>query len=78
MNLLIDDSNSEADEDSDDFYSIEDENSDGEIKSVLDDEMETMSVTTAASEAPIPADKYDLQFDIKEEQNILSKIKGLN
>jgi hypothetical protein len=48
------------------------------LKSIIDDEMETMSVTTAASEAPIEADKYDLQFDIKEEQNILSKIKGLN
>lgn len=48
------------------------------MKSIRDDEMETMSVTTAASEAPVEADKYDLQFDIKEEQNILSKIKGLN
>lgn len=48
------------------------------MKSVIDDEMETMSVTTAASEVPIEADKYDLQFDINEEQNILTKIKGMN
>lgn len=47
------------------------------MKSVVDDEMETMSVTSyTASEAPIEADKYDLQFDVKEEEKILAKIKG--
>jgi len=44
---------------------------------MIDDRMETMSVTTVASEAPIEADKYDLQFDINEEEKILTKIKGL-
>lgn len=48
------------------------------MKSVLDDEMETMSMTSVASEAPMEADKYDLQFDVKEEGKILAKIKGLN
>lgn len=47
------------------------------MKSVIDDEMETMSMTSTASEAPIPADKYDLQFDLTEEQRILTKFKGL-
>lgn len=47
------------------------------MKSVIDDDMETMSMTTAASEAPIEADKYDLQFDINEEEKILAKIKGI-
>lgn len=46
------------------------------MKSVIDDETETMSVTN--SEAPIDADKYDLQFDINEEERVLEKIKGLN
>lgn len=67
----------ESDEDSDDFYSIDEENSDDDMKSVKDDEMETMSITSTASEAPINADKYDLQFDIDEEERILAKIKGL-
>jgi len=44
---------------------------------MIDDHMETMSMTSVASEAPIDADKYDLQFDINEEEKILSKIKGL-
>lgn len=48
------------------------------MKSVADDEMDTMSMTTTATEAPIEADKYDLQFDIDEEEKILSKIKGFN
>lgn len=48
------------------------------MKSVVDDDMETMSITSGVSEAPIAADKYDLQFDVNEEQNILTKIKGLN
>lgn len=74
--ILTDDINSETDEGSDDFYSIEDENSDTEMKSVIDDEMETMSMTSTATEAPIEADKYDMQFDIDEEEKILSKIKG--
>lgn len=47
------------------------------MKSVIDDQMETMSMTSVASEAPIEADKYDLQFDINEEEKILTKIKGL-
>jgi len=38
--------------------------------------METMSMTN--SEAPIDADKYDLQFDINEEERLLAKIKGWN
>jgi len=46
------------------------------MKSVIDDGMETMSMTN--SEAPIDADKYDLQFDINEEKRVLAKIKGLN
>lgn len=74
-----DDENSESDDEvSDDFYSMNDENSDTEMKSVIDDDMETMSMTSGASEAPIAADKYDLQFDVNEEHNILKKIKGLN
>lgn len=77
--ILTDDVNSESDEDSDDFYSIKDENSDSEMKSVVDDEMDTMSMTSyTASEAPIEDDKYDLQFDINEEEKILAKIKGQN
>lgn len=48
------------------------------MKSVVDDDMETMSMTSGVSEAPIEADKYDLRFDLNEEQNIYSKIKGLN
>lgn len=76
--ILIDDENTDSDEESDDFYSLKDENSDSEMKSVIDDEMETMSMTSTASEAPIPADKYDLQFDLTEEQRILTKFKGLN
>lgn len=44
---------------------------------MIDDHMETMSMTSVASEAPIDADKYDLQFDINEEEKILTKIKGL-
>lgn len=47
------------------------------MKSMIDDEMETMSMTTTASEAPIETDKYDLQFDINEEEKILTKIKGI-
>ncbi|XP_050441280.1 pre-rRNA-processing protein TSR1 homolog [Adelges cooleyi] len=70
-----DDSNSESSEGSDDFYSIQDENSDCEMKSVVDDDMDTMSVTSAVSEAPLEMDKYDLQFDTKEEGNLLAKIK---
>jgi len=46
------------------------------MKSVLDDGVETMSLTN--SEAPIDTDKYDLQFDVKEEERVLEKIKGLN
>lgn len=46
------------------------------MKSVIDDEIDTMSMTTTATEAPIEADKYDSQFDINEEKVILSKIKG--
>lgn len=46
------------------------------MKSVVDDEMETMSVTSTATEAPIEADEYDLPFDVNEEEKILSKIKG--
>lgn len=45
---------------------------------MIDDHMETMSMTSIASEAPIEADKYDLQFDINEEEKILTKIKGLH
>jgi len=45
---------------------------------MLDDHMETMSMTSIASEAPIEADKYDLQFDLDEEDKILKKIKGLS
>lgn len=80
LNFFSDDENSESDDEvSDDFYSINDENSDTEMKSVIDDDnMETMSMTSGVSEAPIEADKYDLQFDVNEEQNILTKIKGLN
>lgn len=48
------------------------------MKSMLDDHMETMSMTSIASEAPIEADKYDLQFDLDEEEKILNKIKGLS
>lgn len=44
---------------------------------MTDDHIETMSMTSVASEAPIEADKYDLQFDINEEEKILTKIKGL-
>lgn len=44
---------------------------------MIDDHIETMSMTSSASEAPIDADKYDLQFDINEEEKILTKIKGL-
>lgn len=73
--IIIDDLNSESDESSDEFYSIEDENSDCEMKSIMDDEIDTMSITTA-TDAPIEADKYDLQFDTNEEKMILSKIKG--
>jgi len=47
------------------------------MKSMIDDHMETMSMTSVASEAPIDADKYDLQFDLNEEEKILKKIKGL-
>lgn len=47
------------------------------MKSVLDDDMETMSMTSVVSQAPIDADKYDLQFDLNEEEKILTKIKGL-
>lgn len=36
-------------------------------------ETDTMTVT---SEAPIPADKYDQETNITEEQEILNKIKG--
>ncbi|VVC40400.1 Hypothetical protein CINCED_3A004353 [Cinara cedri] len=64
---------SESSKESDDFYSIDD-GSDIEMKSVLDG-TETMSVTSAISEAPIDSERYDLQFDINEEENILSKIK---
>lgn len=46
------------------------------MKSVIDDGMETMSMTN--SEAPIDADKYDLQFDVNEEERLIAKIKGLN
>lgn len=46
------------------------------MKSVVDDDMDTMSVTSAVSEAPLEMDKYDLQFDTKEEGNLLAKIKG--
>lgn len=73
--IIIDDLNSESDESSDEFYSIEDENSDCEMKSIMDDEIDTMSITTV-TDAPIEADKYDLQFDTNEEKMILSKIKG--
>jgi len=48
------------------------------MKSILDDHMETMSMTSVASEAPIEDDKYDLQFDLSEEEKILTKIKGLS
>jgi len=44
---------------------------------MVDDHMETMSMTSVVSEAPIEADKYDLQFDLDEEEKILNKIKGL-
>lgn len=47
------------------------------MKSMVDDHMETMSMTSVVSEAPIEADKYDLQFDLDEEEKILNKIKGL-
>lgn len=75
--MLTDDLNTESDDSSDEFCSIEDENSDAEMKSVVDDEMDTMSMTSSATEAPIEADKYDLRFDINEEEKILSKIKGI-
>lgn len=68
---MTDDTNSESSKESDDFYSMEDE-SDIEMKSLLDP-TETMSVSSAISEEP---DSYDLQFNIKEEKNILAKIKG--
>jgi len=45
---------------------------------MIDDDMETMSMTSTATEAPIEADKYDLQYNMNEEEQILSKIKGLN
>jgi len=73
-----DDINSESNDssdDDDDFYSIDEDNSDNEIKSMIDDDMETMSMTSTATEAPIEADKYDLQYDMNEEEQILSKIK---
>lgn len=38
-----------------------------------DEETETMTVT---SEALIPAEKYDQQTDLTEEQEILAKIRG--
>lgn len=71
---MVDDVKSESSKESDDFYSIEDE-SDIEMKSVLDD-TETMSVTSAISEVPIDAERYDLQFNINDEENIMAKIKG--
>ncbi|XP_050525222.1 pre-rRNA-processing protein TSR1 homolog [Daktulosphaira vitifoliae] len=70
-----DDMNSDLSENSDNFFSIKDDYSDTEMKSILDDEMDTMSVTTVASEAPIESDKYDLQFDKKEEEKLLTKLK---
>lgn len=48
------------------------------MESVVDNDIETMSMTSGVSEAPVEAEKYDLQFDLNEEQKILSKIKGLN
>lgn len=74
--ILTDDVKTESDDSSDEFCSLEDENSDAEMKSVIDDEMETMSVTSTATEAPMEPDKYDLRFDVNEEEKILSKIKG--
>lgn len=73
--ILIDSVKSESDNE---FYSIEDENSDTEMKSVMDDEMDTMSINSTNTDAPIEADKYDLQFDLNEEEKIHAKIKGLN
>lgn len=74
---MVDDVKSESSQESDYFYSIkhESDESDNEIKSVLDG-TETMSVTSATSEAPIDGEHYDLQFNINDEENILAKIKG--
>lgn len=47
------------------------------MKSVMDDEMDTMSMTSTATDVPIETDKYDLQFDLNEEEKIHAKIKGL-
>lgn len=67
--ILIDSIESESDND---FYSFEDENSDTEMKSVMDNGMETTSITSTE------ADVYDLKFDLNEEEKIHAKIKGLN
>lgn len=73
--ILIGSVKSESDNE---FYSIEDENSDTEMKSVIDDEIETMSIISTTTDVPIEADKYDLQFDLNEEEKMHAKIKGLN
>lgn len=47
-----------------------------EMSEYGEDENEETETMTVTSEAPIPAEKYDQQTDLTEEQEILAKIRG--